>query len=210
MTAALGTVIVVDDDQAVREALGSLLRSSGLAVVLFGSVAEFRAVALPRRPRCLVLDVRLPGRSGLDLQEELWRTGSDLKTIFITGHGDIPMSVRAMKLGAVEFLPKPFRDIDLLDAVNAALERDRAEWQEDSRNAEVQSRYATLTARERQVVDLVAAGQLNKQIAGTLEISEVTVKVHRARAMMKMGATSLAELVRMLERARTQGAVRQE
>jgi FixJ family two-component response regulator len=196
MADAAPTVIVVDDDEGVREALHGLLRSVGLAVVSFGSVREVLAAALPDGPRCLVLDVRLPGQSGLDLQDELSRGGCALPIIFITGHGDIPMSVRAMKAGAVEFLAKPFRDQDLLDAIQVALERDRAQRQEAQAGAELQRRFEALTPRERQVLALVATGLLNKQIA----VTEITVKVHRGQVMKKMGARSLVDLVRMADR----------
>jgi RNA polymerase sigma factor (sigma-70 family) len=189
MTEATVTVIVVDDDAAMREALQSLLRSVRLQVQLHGSVREF----LASEP----LDVRLPGQSGLDLQDELVRANNLLPIIFITGHGDIPMSVRAMKAGAVEFLTKPFRDQDLLDAVRLATERDRVRRDKDTIVARIRQRFESLTARERQVMMLVVAGRPNKQIAADIGISEITVKVHRGQAMRKMEARSLADLVRM-------------
>ncbi|WP_304186878.1 response regulator transcription factor [Phenylobacterium aquaticum] len=199
MTAS-DTIIVVDDDLGVREALDSLLRSVGLSVLLFGSVQEFLAAKLPDAPCCLVLDVRLPGQSGLDLQDELSRADIRLPIIFITGHGDIPMTVRAMKAGAVEFLAKPFRDQDLLDAVRLGLAQDRTRRQEDAGEAELRRKFETLTPREREVLALVTTGRLNKQIAGEIGVSEITVKVHRGQAMRKMAARSLADLVRMADR----------
>lgn len=197
MTETQATVIVVDDDPAMREALQSLLRSVGLQVQLHGSVQEFLAGKRPDGPCCLVLDVRLPGQSGLDLQDELVKANILLPIIFITGHGDIPMSVRAMKAGAVEFLTKPFRDQDFLDATQLALERDRVRRDKDTVIAKLRQRYDSLTTRERQVMALVVAGRLNKQIAADIGVSEVTVKVHRGQVMRKMAARSLADLVRM-------------
>jgi FixJ family two-component response regulator len=194
------TVIVVDDDPAVREALHSLLRSVGLQVQLYGSVQEFLRAKRPDGPSCLVLDVRLPGQSGLDLQDELAKGDVVPPFIFITGHGDIPMSVRAMKAGAVEFLTKPFRDQDLLDAIHLAIARDRVRRENEKVVAELRGKFETLTAREREVMALVVAGRLNKQIAADIGISEMTVKVHRGQVMRKMGARSLAELVRMADR----------
>ena len=199
MTEPPATVVVVDDDPAIREALQSLLRSVGLRVRLFGSVAEFLASPPPDGPSCLVLDVRLPGRSGLDLQDELIRTEIRLPVIFITGHGDIQMSVRAMKAGAVEFLTKPFRDQELLDAVHAALERDRARREAETALARLQAGYRSLTAREREVMALVVTGRPNKAIAAEIGISEITVKAHRGRVMRKIGARSLADLVRIAD-----------
>ena len=190
------TVFVVDDDAEVREALRNLLTSVGLQVALFGSVQEFLAHKPPAAPGCLVLDVRLPGKSGLDFQEELRKTSIPLPIIFITGHGDIQMSVRAMKAGAVEFLTKPFRDQDLLDAIQTAIERDRARRHSETVLDELRARYASLTTREREVMALVVAGRRNKQIALALGVSEVTVKAHRSKVMRKMGVRSSTELVR--------------
>ena len=194
------TVMVIDDDPDLRVALESLLSSVGLRVRLFESAAEFRAASLPDGPCCLVLDVRLPGKSGLDLQSEMIRESAALPIIFITGHGDIPMTVRAMKSGAVEFLSKPFRDQELLDAVYGALERDRARRAEEAAVASLRLRLGALTQREHEVMTLVIAGRLNKQIAGTLGLSEITVKVHRGQVMRKMEARSVADLVRMADR----------
>jgi FixJ family two-component response regulator len=193
-------VYVVDDDSSVREAIKSLIRSVGLRVETFGTAQEFLKSARPDAPGCVVLDVRLPGLSGLDLQREMAAHGINLPVIFITGHGDIPMSVRAMKAGALEFLTKPFRDQDLLDAIQPALERDRGARQQRSETAELRERFDSLTAREREVMGLVVSGLLNKQIAGELGTSEVTIKIHRSQVMKKMGAGSLAELVRMTEK----------
>ena len=193
-------VYVVDDDFSVREAIKSLIRSVGLRVETFGTAQEFLKSARPDAPGCVVLDVRLPGLSGLDLQRELAANGINLPVIFITGHGDIPMSVRAMKAGALEFLTKPFRDQDLLDAIQQALERDRGARQQRLETAELRERFDSLTAREREVMGLVVSGLLNKQIAGELGTSEVTIKIHRSQVMKKMGAGSLAELVRMTEK----------
>ena len=193
-------VYVVDDDFSVREAIKSLIRSVGLRVETFGTAQEFLHSARPDAPGCVVLDVRLPGLSGLDLQRELAAHGINLPVIFITGHGDIPMSVRAMKAGALEFLTKPFRDQDLLDAIQQALERDRSARQQRSETAELRERFDSLTAREREVMGLVVSGLLNKQIAGELGTSEVTIKIHRSQVMKKMSAGSLAELVRMTEK----------
>ena len=193
-------VYVVDDDFSVREAIKSLIRSVGLRVETFGTAQEFLKSARPDAPGCVVLDVRLPGLSGLDLQRELAANGINLPVIFITGHGDIPMSVRAMKAGALEFLTKPFRDQDLLDAILQALERDLSARQQRSETAELRERFDSLTAREREVMGLVVSGLLNKQIAGELGTSEVTIKIHRSQVMKKMGAGSLAELVRMTEK----------
>jgi FixJ family two-component response regulator len=193
-------VFVVDDDLSIREAIESLVKLAGLRVETFGTAQEFLRTERPDLPGCVVLDVELPGLSGLDLQRELAAHGIKLPIIFITGYGDIPMSVRAMKAGALEFLTKPFRDQDLLNAIEQALERDRAARQHQKEIAELRERFDALTSREREVMSLVVAGWLNKQIGFELEISEITVKIHRGRVMDKMGAESLAELVRMTER----------
>jgi FixJ family two-component response regulator len=200
MSEPVPTVVVVDDDAAVREALQNLLHSVGLKVQLFGSVQEFLRGKRPDGPSCLVLDVRLPGQSGLDLQDELVKANIHLPVIFITGHGDIPMSVRAMKAGAVEFLTKPFRDQELLDAIQTALERDRARREQEQTVATLRRDFESLTPREREVMAHVVSGRLNKQIAADLGLSEITVKVHRGNVMRKMHARSLADLVRMADR----------
>jgi FixJ family two-component response regulator len=192
-------VFVVDDDASVREALDGLFRSIGLQAKTFGSAAEFLQHKLPDAPSCLVLDVRLPGLSGLDFQAELAAAGLHIPIIFMTGHGDIPMTVKAMKAGAIEFLPKPFRDQDMLDAVQQALERDRERRQHNSSLAKLKSSFGTLTPREQEVMSLVTAGLMNKQVAGEIGVSEITAKVHRGNIMRKMGAKSLAELVRMAD-----------
>ena len=192
-------VFVIDDDAGVRRALETLLRSVGLRVGTFGSAAEFLASPQTEGPSCLVLDVRLPGVSGLDFQAELAKADVRVPIIFITGHGDIPMTVRAMKAGAVEFLAKPFRDQDLLDAVRLGLDRDRLRRESDKAIAGLMSAYRSLTSREQQVMPLVTAGLMNKQIAATIGVSEITVKVHRGNVMRKMGAKSLADLVRMAD-----------
>jgi FixJ family two-component response regulator len=193
-------VFVVDDDSSIREAIKSLVSLVGLRVETFGTAQEFLRNERPDLPGCVVLDVELPGLSGLDLQRELAAHGINLPIIFITGYGDIPMSVRAMKAGATEFLTKPFRDQDLLDAIQQALERDRAARRHSGEIAELRQRFEALTSREREVMNMVVAGMLNKQIGFELGISEVTVKIHRGRVMIKMGAQSLADLVRMTER----------
>jgi RNA polymerase sigma factor (sigma-70 family) len=198
-------VFVIDDDASVRDALRSLIRSVGLEVELFGSAQEFLKRKSSETPSCLILDVRLPGISGLDFQRRLAATGVHTPIIFITGHGDIPMSVRAMKQGAVEFLTKPFRDQDLLDAIQVALERDRVRRQREAKTAKLQERLRLLTPRERQVLPLVVAGLPNKQIAARIGTSETTVKVHRGQLMRKMGAQSLADLVRMAGRIGVRG-----
>jgi FixJ family two-component response regulator len=190
-------VFVIDDDSSVREALQRLLRSVGLKAELFGSTVEFLQRNSADVPCCLVLDVRLPGLSGLDFQAELRRAGIQIPIVFMTGHADIPMSVKAMKGGAVEFLPKPFRDQDMLDAVRLALERDRDRRLGEAAVADIRSKFASLTPREQQVMELVAAGLMNKQIAGAMKLAEITVKLHRGSVMRKMGAKSLADLVRM-------------
>jgi FixJ family two-component response regulator len=197
---AIPTVIVVDDDPGIRESIGGLLRSVGLQAKLFASVDEFLEAGRPEGPACLVLDVRLPGRSGLDLQRGLAAAHTRLPIIFITGHGDIPMSVTAMKGGAIEFLTKPFRDQDLLDAIQLGLARDRAQLQDEKSMAALRARFETLTPREREVMALVVAGRLNKQIAYEIGVSEITVKVHRGQVMRKMGAASLPDLARMADR----------
>jgi FixJ family two-component response regulator len=190
-------VFVIDDDPSMREAVRDLIASVGLEARGFASPREFLAAARPDAPACLVLDVRLPGASGLNFQQELAQSGVNIPVIFITGHGDIPMSVRAIKAGAVEFLTKPFHDQQLLDAVNAGIERNRAQRREDAVLEELRQRFATLTPREREVMALVIRGRINKQIAGDLGVSEVTVKVHRGQIVRKMRAKSLPELVRM-------------
>jgi RNA polymerase sigma factor (sigma-70 family) len=193
------TVFVVDDDPAVREALQSLLRSVGLRVELFDSVPAFLAAKKPDAPSCLVLDVRLPGKSGLEFQDELQTENIALPIIFITGHGDIKMSVRAMKAGAVEFLTKPFRDQELLDAIHSAISQDRTRRRRNARLIALRKSLASMTPREREVMTFVVAGRRNKEIAAEIGVSEVTVKAHRAQVMRKMGATSLADLIRMAE-----------
>jgi FixJ family two-component response regulator len=193
-------VFVIDDDPSMRLALEDLVGSVGLEVRAFAAPQEFLQSKQPEAPSCLVLDVRLPGMSGLTFQKALAKEGLALPVIFITGHGDIPMSVRAMKAGAVEFLTKPFHDQDLLDAIHTAIERDRKRRREAVRVAELRERFATLTERERQIMTLVVIGQANKQIAAELDLSEMTVKVHRGQVMRKMRAGSLPELVRMADR----------
>jgi FixJ family two-component response regulator len=193
-------VFVIDDDPSMRLALEDLVRSVGLEVRTFAAPQEFLQSKPSDAPGCLVLDVRLPGMSGLTFQQELAKEDLALPVIFITGHGDIPMSVRAMKAGAVEFLTKPFHDQDLLDAIHAAIERDRKRRREAVRLAELRERFATLTERERQIMTLVVIGRANKQVAAELALSEMTVKVHRGQVMRKMHARSLPELVRMADR----------
>jgi FixJ family two-component response regulator len=192
-------VHIVDDDESLQLALDGLFRSVGLATRLYGSPADFMAADRSDAPGCLVLDVRMPGMSGLDFQEQMVALDIRLPVVLMTGHGDIPMTVRAMKAGAVDFLSKPFRDQDMLDAVSAAIDRDRARRATDGQADAVRGRFAMLTLREKQVMALVTAGKMNKQVAGTLELSEITVKIHRGSAMRKMEARTLADLVRMAE-----------
>lgn len=193
-------VFVIDDDPSVRSSLKFLISTVGLQVESFDSAETFLKRKPPQTTSCLVLDVRLRGLSGLDFQRELAAKSIRIPIVFITGHGDIPMSVRAMKAGAVEFLTKPFRDQDLLDAIRVALERDRARREQEKEATELQQRFGSLTPREQEVISMVASGMLNKQIAGRLRTAENTVKVHRSRAMEKMRAQSLADLVRMIEK----------
>jgi FixJ family two-component response regulator len=192
-------VLVIDDDAGLRDALSSLFRSVGLQVKTYASAAEFLQSKLPDGPSCMVLDVRLPGLSGLDFQAELAKANIRIPIVFMTGHGDIPMTVRAMKAGAVEFLPKPFRDQDMLDAVQTGLEIDRDRRRHAADLSKLRVSFETLTPREQEIMALVTAGLMNKQIAGEIGVSEVTVKLHRGNVMRKMGAKSLAELVRMAD-----------
>jgi FixJ family two-component response regulator len=193
-------VYVIDDDPSMRDTLEDLFRSVRLEVRVFASTQEFLAARRPDAPACLVLDVRLPGQSGLDFQRGLAASGLDLPIVFITGHGDVPMAVQAMKAGAIEFLTKPFRDQELLDAIQAGIERDRSRRRGAPLVAELRTRLDSLTERERQIMALVVSGQLNKQIAAELAVSQMTVKVHRGQIMRKMRANSLPELVRMADR----------
>jgi FixJ family two-component response regulator len=195
----VAVVYIVEDDESLRSALDSLLQSIGHKTEVFGSVREFLEARRIDAPGCIVLDVRLPGVSGLDLQSKLADLEIRLPVILMTGHGDIPMTVRAMKAGAVDFLAKPFRDQDMIDAVSTAIERDRQRRDADSEVAEIRDRFATLSPREQQVMALVTAGKMNKQVAGALGLSEITVKIHRGAAMRKMGARTLADLVRLAE-----------
>ena len=190
-------VLVIDDDQSMREALGRLLRSVGLRAEMYGSAQSFLQAELPTGPTCLVLDIRMPGQSGLDLQAELVREDIRIPIIFITGHADVPMSVKALKAGAVDFLTKPFRDQDLLDAVGAALDRASRERDEERRLSDVRACFEALTPREKQIIARVVDGAMNKQIAHELGVTEITVKIHRGNMMRKMGARSLPDLVRM-------------
>jgi len=206
MPEATPMVFVVEDDSSVREALTGLIRSAGWNVEVFVSADEFLGRPRPDAPSCLVLDVGLPGLSGLDLQARMAELHSDIPIVFITGHGDIPMSVRAMKAGAVEFLTKPFVDQDLLDGIQLAIERHRAVRGEDEELRELQDCYASLTPRERQVLELVVSGRLNKQAAAELGTSEITIKVHRGRVMAKMRATSLPDLVNRAAKLRLKPA----
>src|ERR1700722_9461929 len=194
------TVIVIDDDPDVRDSLGRLLRSVSLQSRLYGSVAEFLSAGRPDGPTCLVLDVRLPGQGGLDFQRELASASIQTPIVFITGHGDIAMSVQAIKGGAIEFLTKPFREQDLLDAIRSGLDRDRAQRERAKAIADIQARFNTLTAREREVMALAVTGRLNKQIAADIGVSENTVKIHRGNLLRKMGAASLVELALMAEK----------
>jgi len=198
VSAQASIVFVVDDDPAMRVSLESLLRSVGYSVMHFESTRDFQRARRPDLPGCLILDVRLPGQSGLEFQREFGRAAYPI--VFITGHGDVPMSVAAMKAGAIEFLTKPFRDQDLLDGVHRAIEFDRGQRTQAAVMAELRERAATMTPRERQILPLVAAGQMNKQIAHALQLSEITVKVHRAQVMQKLGANTVADLVRIADR----------
>jgi FixJ family two-component response regulator len=200
MTESAAVVFVVDDDPSVGRAIKRLLGSVGLQVELFASAQEFLQAKRPDAPACLVLDIRLPGISGLDFQRELAEAGISIPIVFITAHGDIPMTVRAMKAGAVEFLTKPFRDQDLLDAIHLGLERDRERRQQEAEIAGLRTRLESLTPREREVLPLVVSGWLNKQVGAEIGTSEAAVKVHRSQLMRKMGADSLADLVRMAEK----------
>ena len=200
MSDANATVLVIDDDPALRTSIGRLLRSLDLEARLFASIPEYLESDPPNGPTCLVLDVRLPGRSGLDLQRQLATANQEIPIIFITGHGDIPMSVQAMKGGAIEFLTKPFRDQELLDAIQLGLSRDRVRREHEEALVAVRERFASLSPREREIMIQVAKGRLSKQIAGDIGIAEATVKVHRSRLMRKMNAPSLLALSRMAEK----------
>ena len=192
-------VVIIDDDAGIRDGLGDLMESVGLKAHTYASVPAFLEVGLPDAPSCLVLDVRLPGQSGLELQQRLISAGLKVPIIFITGHADIEMSVRAMKAGAAEFLPKPFREQDLLEAVHHGIEKDRENRRQKAIDDALATKFAGLTTREREVLTLVTSGRLNKQIANDIGVAEITVKVHRAQVMRKMGARSLADLVRMAD-----------
>jgi RNA polymerase sigma factor (sigma-70 family) len=200
MSESESIVFVVDDDPSVRSAIERLIGTVGLQVQLFGSAQEFLASKLPNVPSCLVLDIRLPGISGLGLQRQLVEANVQIPIIFITSHGDVPMTVRAMKAGAVEFLTKPFHDQDLLDAIHLALEKDRRRRQQEAELTALRERFESLSPREREVVAMVVSGMLNKQIAAQIGTAENTVKIHRSRAMEKMQANSLADLVKMIQR----------
>ena len=200
-------VFVVDDDASVREAVQRLIASVGLRVETFGSTREFLAAKRPDAPACLVLDVRLPDTSGLELQRDLTAADIHIPIIFVTGHADVPMTVRAMKAGAVEFLTKPFRGQELLDAIQEAIAKDRVAWNERAQMSELRARYDSLTPREKEVLMLVASGLLNKQIGAELGTSELTIKTHRGRVMQKMGADSLADLVKMAEKINPSGTI---
>ena len=193
-------VVIIDDDPDIRNALQGLLETIDLPTALFATASEFLGSRRPQRPCCIVVDVRLPGLSGLDFQQELAREHIPIPVIFITGHGDIPMSVRAMKAGAVEFLTKPLRDQDLLDAIQAALRRDRTRLEDERKVADLRTRQESLTPRERQVMALLVAGRVNKQVAAEIAISEVTVRLHRGQIMRKMRASSLADLIRIADK----------
>ena len=203
MAEAPATVIVIDDDQDVRDSLGRLLRSVSLQARLYGSVADFLSAGRPDGPTCLVLDVRLPGQGGLDFQRELSSANIQMPIVFITGHGDIAMSVQAMKGGAIEFLTKPFRDQDLLDAIRSGLERDRGQRERERATDAILARFNTLTPREREVMALAVTGRLNKQIAAEIGVSENTVKIHRGNVIRKMSAASLVDLALMAEKLKS-------
>ena len=196
-------VVIIDDDPDIRHALQGLLETVDLQAALFATASEFLASKRPQGPCCIVVDVRLPGLSGLDFQQELARENTPIPVIFITGHGDIPMSVRAMKAGAVEFLTKPLRDQDLLDAIQAALRRDRARLEDERKVADLRNRHELLTAREREVMALLVSGRVNKQIAAEAQISDVTVRLHRGQIMRKMRASSLADLIRIADKIKS-------